>query len=57
MTTNVYYIVVLDPAVSAEAILICRESATDLALDNRTILDHLSVNDVRVKKIAESFGE
>jgi hypothetical protein len=40
---------------SGEAISICRESATELALDNCAILNRLSVNNVRVKMIAESF--
>jgi hypothetical protein len=47
-----YSIVVLDPAVFGEAILI---SSTELALDNCAILNRLLVNDMRVKKVAEGL--
>jgi hypothetical protein len=50
-----YIIVVLDTAVSGEAILIRRESGTKLALDNCAIPNGLFVNDVRVKEIAKCF--
>jgi hypothetical protein len=42
---------------SGEAISICRESATELALvDNCVFLNRLPLNNVRVEKIAEGFG-
>jgi hypothetical protein len=51
-----YTIVVLDTAVSGEAILIRGErSGTELAFDNCAILNGLFVNDVRVKEIAKCF--
>lgn len=47
-----YHIVVLDPAVSGEAISIC---ATELTLDKCAVLNRLSVNKVRIKEIPKSF--